>query len=159
MKRINNPKVFVVEDDLITNEIYSEQLRSNGFADIHSIYSGKECLSKMHLMPDIMILDHQLGDTTGLEILKNVKSIDPDIHVVFLTGQESLETAVDTLKYGAFDYINKKENTPTRLLETINQIMNVERIIKREKSNNLFKKAIILSSGAGLMLYLIGMLF
>ncbi len=159
MKRINNPKVFVVEDDLITNEIYSEQLRSNGYDDVYSIYSGKECMSKMHLMPDIMVVDHQLGDTTGLEILKNVKSIDPDIHVVFLTGQESLETAVNTLKYGAFDYINKKENTPNRLLGAMDQIMKVERVMKKEKSQKFYKKAFALASGAVLMLYVIGLLF
>lgn len=56
---------------------------------------------------DVAILDIRMPGLTGIEVLKRLKEIAPDIEVVLLTGHATVETAVESLRYGAFDYLTK----------------------------------------------------
>ena len=99
--------ILLVEDDeavgtflvdLLMGEGYSVSVAPCGLDAIHMV--------KENIYP-IVILDLNLPDIDGTEVLKEIKNIDSDTNIVILTGCPSLESAVDTLKQGAYDYIQK----------------------------------------------------
>ena len=117
----NKPvKIFAVEDDPVYTKFISYVLGLNPEFEVQYFETGQECLNELHQLPEIITLDYSLPDITGEEVLKQVKSVDPSVHVIILSGQEDISTAVDLLKLGAYDYITKDEETKERLLNSIN---------------------------------------
>ena len=92
MKNSNQiqPKIFIVEDDKFYANIIRHQLLNDGYEDCTMLYSGYELLDKVHLSPDIIFLDYNMEDMNGVETLRQLKSINPNIQVVFLSGQEDV---------------------------------------------------------------------
>jgi DNA-binding NtrC family response regulator len=74
--------------------------------------------------PDIVTLDYRLPDITGLEILKRIREDNPDVQVILISEQADIDTVVNLLKLGAYDYISKSEDIKDRLLNTIRNIRN-----------------------------------
>jgi two-component system, OmpR family, response regulator len=85
-------------EDLLVGEGYTVSVASCGLDAVHMV--------KENIYP-IVILDLNLPDIDGTEVLKEIKNIDSDTNIIILTGCPSLESAVDTLKQGAYDYIQK----------------------------------------------------
>lgn len=113
--------VFIVDDD----EIYLDTLEQNlkKSSDSSMIFkrfpTGEKCLEAIDEKPDIVILDYYLNSKNekamnGMEALKRIKSLYPDIQVLMLSGQDSLEVAVNCIKNGANDYIVKSETAFVR---------------------------------------------
>jgi two-component system, NtrC family, response regulator AtoC len=77
-----------------------------------SAYNGKDGLTLiLHESPDIVLLDLMLGDNTnGLQILKQIRNEDEDLPVIMITDYASVDTAVEAMRFGAFDYISKTPN-------------------------------------------------
>ena len=71
-------------------------------------------------MPDVIILDFQMPSMGGLEVLAQVKIIDPTIEVILLTGHGSIEAGIAGMEMGAFDYIVKPVDL-IHLMETITE--------------------------------------
>jgi len=117
-------KIYVVEDDDWYNRLLVHTLGLNPDYEILSFFSGKEFLAQMHNPPDLITLDFRLPDMTGLEILKVLKTEYPDIHVVVISEQDDIDTVVDLLKFGAYDYIVKTRDIKERLLNTVGNIRN-----------------------------------
>lgn len=90
--------------------------------EVHVFDSGKACLSHLHLKPEIISLDYSLPDMTGEEVLRAIRKYDSNIGVVILSGQQDVSTAVNLLKFGAYDYITKDTETKDRLLNTLNHL-------------------------------------
>jgi DNA-binding NtrC family response regulator len=141
MSAKKNLLIFVVEDNKIYNHLVSEFLKKKKI-EIKSFYNGKECLSavKDGEIPDIIIQDYFLEDITGIEVLKQVKKISHKTEFIFLTGNENMEVAVNTIKYGAYDYIIKDELALDRVVDKIHKIV---KLFELEKKNNQIKKAMI----------------
>ncbi len=121
---MNQLKIFVVEDDDWYSEFISYNINLDESHQIIKCKTGKECLDKIKEMPDVITLDYQLPDMTGEEILKKIKDINPDIDVVVISEQEKIETAVELLKLGAYDYIVKSKDIRDRLLNVIRNLKN-----------------------------------
>src|SRR5260370_37964461 len=66
---------------------------------------GLEQLREGH--PDVVVLDLQLPDRSGLDVFEEIRTIDPKRPVVFITAHGSSETAIEAMKAGAFDYLVK----------------------------------------------------
>lgn len=135
------PKIFIVEDDAPMNNLLCQFLEMQGFTDVKGFYSGEDMLNELeHNQETIIIQDFDLPGINGLEILNKVVPAFPKSEFIFLSGQSNIETAVDAIKGGAFDYIIKdnfaKENVVTR----INNLLKIKALY-REK--NRFKKAFI----------------
>jgi two-component system OmpR family response regulator len=115
METENQIKVFVVDDDpvfctalehYLSNEIPGVQ--------IHTFTNGEACLHEISQQPDVILLDYQLDSEfeyawNGLQILKKLRNIDPDLPVVFLSSQENVETAMECINEGAIDYLVKNQ--------------------------------------------------
>jgi FixJ family two-component response regulator len=124
MKKNRKFNILVVDDDKPLNVMICKYLAKQGFEDVKDYYSGEELLDEIRKFENpIIIQDYDLPGINGVEILKKVKSINPRAEFIFLSGQSSIEVAVDAVKYGAFDYIIKdnfaKENVITKIRNLI----------------------------------------
>jgi DNA-binding NtrC family response regulator len=96
-------------------------------------------LDNLHLNPDIIFLDHDMNDLNGFEVLKKIKRINPGIYVVMISGQENIKTAVDALKYGAFDYLIKDENVSKKIETLISNIVKIKQELKKSNAGFVSK--------------------
>jgi polysaccharide export outer membrane protein len=139
MESLNQLKIFMVDDDPFSLSLYEQHLRNLGFGDITSFSNGTDCLHKLTMQPDIIFLDHGMDILNGIEVLKKIKRFNPNIFVVFVSGQEDIQTAVNSLKYGAFDYIVKGQNELERFGKVIGKILEVRELMQK-KQKSFFKK-------------------
>ncbi|MBL4560569.1 MAG: response regulator [Bacteroidales bacterium] len=126
MKFNKNYKIFIVDDEPVYTEFISAVLNQAGFNEICSYENETEVLDNLYRNPQVIFLDYYLKDSNGLNILRKIKSINPDIFVVFLSSQEKIEIAVSSLKYGAFDYIIKNDDAKRKILLSLNRIAIME---------------------------------
>jgi len=136
-------KLFIVDDDALTANLYAQHLKNLGYEDVQLFDDGQDCLNALIEEPTIILLDHQMENLSGMEVLQKVKRFDPNIYVVFISGQEDIATAVDALKYGAFDYIIKGQNDLKSIEEVLVKIKNVNEMLNR-KDPGFFRKIISL---------------
>lgn len=131
MENQNQFKLFIVDDDVFCATLYQKSLRNIGYNDITYFSNGTDCLNNINLNPDIIFLDHNMEGITGFEVLKKIKRYNPNIYVVMVSGQENITTAIDALKYGAFDYIIKDSDASTKMTLIINKIIRVKEELKK----------------------------
>lgn len=131
MKNINQFKFFIVDDDTFCANIYEQYLIGISHTDITYYNNGNDCLNNLDKKPDIIFLDHNMDGITGFEVLKKIKRYDPNIFVVMISGQENIKTAVDALKYGAFDYLVKDNNVNDKITVIIDKIIAIKEIIRK----------------------------
>ncbi len=133
-------KIFVVEDDLWYSKYLNHQLSLNPEYDVKIFNDAKSFLASMHELPDIITLDYNLPDMNGSEILKKIKSISPNTNVIIISGQEDIQTAINLLKDGAYDYITKDDNTKNRIF---NIIQHIRENIGLQNELNLLREEVI----------------
>lgn len=117
-----NTRIFVVEDDPIYQRMIKYLMEFDPDHEVYVFSTGQECLQQLDKQPNIISLDYSLPDMTGEEVLRKIKAANQDIHVLILSGQQDIATAVKLLKNGAFDYITKDSETKDRLLNAIRHI-------------------------------------
>ena len=100
-------RILVVDDEEIVIRSCLRILDGSGY-QIEVAHDGHEALRKIESDGyDIMILDIMMPNLSGLEVLRRVKEAHPDIDVIMITGLSQIDTAVQAMKLGAFDYIPK----------------------------------------------------
>lgn len=122
-------KIHIVEDDRVFNKLIERSLLLNPDFEIDTFFDGETFFKHLPDNPDIVTLDLGLPDHTGEEILRQIKRYNPDIEVIIISGQDSITTAVNLLKEGAYDYITKDENIKDRLLNSVNNIRNKKKLL------------------------------
>lgn len=128
MGKTRKMRVLVVDNEREFASTLAERL-SLRKVEAESVYSGEEALDKIpHFMPDVVILDLQLPNMSGLDVLSQVKVIDPTIEVILLTGQGSFEAGFIGMQLGAFDYLIK----PVDLVPLMEKI--IEAFKKRSRA-------------------------
>jgi len=132
-------KLFLVDDDLFCLQLMEHAIRGLGFEDIHTFDNGAACLDALIDEPDIIFLDQMMGSVSGTDALKAIKRFNPDIYVVLVSGQQQVQVAVDSLKYGAFDYVVKDEKLTERLATVLAKIAQVQELLaSRQKPKSRF---------------------
>jgi signal transduction histidine kinase len=102
----NKPHVLVVDDELGPRE--SLKMILNPHYRVHVAERGAQAIEVLHKHPiDLVTLDLKMPGSSGITVLEQVKQIDPDIEAIIITGYGSLDTAIEGLRLGAFDYISK----------------------------------------------------
>ena len=100
-------KVLIVEDDQSTRKGLEESIRDLG-GEPRSVGTAKEALKSLEgFDPRILIVDIHLPDGDGIEVLKAAREQDPDREGIVITGQGSIDNAIEALRAGAFDYLMK----------------------------------------------------
>lgn len=100
--------VLLVDDEAAFVETMAERLAIRNI-DIISALSGQDALDKLATHPaiEVVILDVKMPIMDGIEALKEIKSKYPLMEVIMLSGQATMETAIEGMKLGAFDYLMK----------------------------------------------------
>ena len=100
-------RVLIVDDEEDFVEMFSLRLKESG-ETVFTAYSGQECLDKLDQVNiDVVVLDIKMPGMDGLETLKEIKKRHPIVEVIMLTGHGTIETAVEGMKRGAYDYLLK----------------------------------------------------
>ena len=99
--------LLLVDDDDAFRQVMSRELGRLGFT-VTTAESGGEALRRVEESePEVMLLDLRLPDQSGLEVLEAVQRSRPSVDVIMLTGHGSIDTAIESIRKGAFDYIAK----------------------------------------------------
>lgn len=99
--------------------------------------SGEEALDRFREnAPDLVLMDIKMSGRSGLEALKEMKAIDPKSLVILMTAYGTTETAIEAMKYGAFDYILKPFSIPT-MKELVEKAISLRRLMKEEVAYNI----------------------
>jgi CheY-like chemotaxis protein len=118
MQNKTNPLIFVVEDNQIYNKLVVSYLKTNKFTNVEAYLTGEEVLKNMHKNPDIVIQDYLLDGMTGIEVLIKAKKICPNVEFIFLSGNDNIDIAINSMKYGAYNYIVKDQMALQKTIQT-----------------------------------------
>ncbi|NCT94234.1 MAG: response regulator transcription factor [Chitinophagaceae bacterium] len=121
-------KVLYVEDELFLGKIVKETLEGRGFDVVMESDGADVVRSFEDEQPDICILDVMLPNRSGFELAKDIRELNDDVPIIFLTAKTQTEDVVQGFKLGANDYIRK----PFSMEELIVRIENALRVKKEE---------------------------
>ncbi len=100
-------KILIIEDDMAIIDVLKMIFENDGFITEHAV-NGAEGIEKFNSVnPDITLLDIRMPKKDGIEVLQEIKKKDKDAIVVMISGHGNIETAVQTTKLGAYDFISK----------------------------------------------------
>ncbi len=129
--------VFVVDDDAFYLSMLEQHLLNLGLTKIRTFDNGSDCLEHIGEKPDVIFLDYNMENLSGYDVLKKIKRYDSNILIVMISAQEEIKPAVDTLKHGAFDYIQKGEGELDKLKDVLGRIVEVKDMMERTKPSLL----------------------
>lgn len=138
MTKNNKIKLFLVDDDAVYLKLLEIDFMQHADFDIETFATGELCLENLSHKPDVIILDYLLDgiDKTamnGIETLDKIKSYDPNIPVVMLSGQDKIDVAINCMHHKAYDYVVKSETAFIRLQKIITRIFSYKKIEKELK--------------------------
>ncbi len=124
--------VLVVDDEQLIRWTLREQLTAHGF-DVIEAGSGADALAAFGDTIDLVLLDFKLPDIDGLQVLRQLKELQPTVPVILLTAFASIQTAVEAIKQGAYDYV-KKPFELEQLLLTIDKALETTQLRREVKA-------------------------
>ncbi|MBC7552599.1 MAG: response regulator [Taibaiella sp.] len=140
----NKDYIFLVDDEPIQNEMLKDFLAEKFNFAIKTYDSGEGALKDIKLNPEIIVLDYHLNShlpdaQDGIEVLKMLKAQLPETKIIMLSGQDKIEVAIESMKYGAFDYVIKGETAFSRMENIINYIGEISSM---RAANRTYKQVI-----------------
>jgi CheY-like chemotaxis protein len=133
-------KILLIDDEIEILKTHNEVLSQKGYEVFEATTSEQalELLAKQFF--DLAFIDLKMPGMNGVEILKKIKSISPKTEVVMITAYASADTAIETLKLGAFDYLIKPVDFDL-LIQTTEESLEYARLKRRE---NIFRETTFL---------------
>lgn len=127
-------RVLIVDDEVQLAQAFKKKLEQEGYL-VTTAATGAEVLPLVREHPfDVAVLDIRLPDADGVDLLSRLKGMEPNLEVVMLTGHASVDTAIKSMKSGAYDYLVK----PCKLTELSSVILKAyEKKALREKNKVL----------------------
>ena len=126
-------EILIVDDNADIRLLISDILKNKGFS-VRIAANFDQALAEINKkLPDVAVVDVKLdkGDNDGIDLLTHIKKIDDDVPVIMISGHANVQMAVDSLKLGAFEFMQKPFSSE-RLLNFINRaVENIE--LKKEK--------------------------
>jgi DNA-binding NtrC family response regulator len=131
-------KILIIDDEEIIHETLGDYLESAKHKVDHA-YNGKQALEEIsHGEYDLALLDQRMPQMNGVEIFKQIQQTNPDLAVVIITGHGNMELAVQALRLGALDFLNK----PIKLLELDAVIEKIGRIQSLKLESQRLRKTV-----------------
>jgi DNA-binding NtrC family response regulator len=128
--------VLLVDDEENFLKAFSQRLETRGLK-VDTVTSGEEGLEKVKGKNyNIVILDLIMPGMGGMEVLKNIKKNYPDLPVIILTGQGTTEKAIEAMKAGAMDYMEKPADIDT-LVQEIMEARHKRLLLLTERAQEL----------------------
>lgn len=127
-KMSDKPRILVVDDEPVICRNCSRILTECGYK-VETLQSSRMAMERIKAEPfDVVLLDLKMPGVDGMELLHLIKEIDPKIVSIMMTGYSTVETAVEAMRSGAFDYISKPF-TPDELSIRIEKALEKRRLI------------------------------
>lgn len=127
------PKILVVDDDKGIRSTLRDILEMEKY-DVEEAVDGLDCLVKVKQGKyDVIILDVKMPKMDGMEVIEKIQTLQPDLPVVMISGHGNIDTAVESVKKGAFDFIQKPPDL-NRLLITIRNAQDKSSLITEKKT-------------------------
>jgi DNA-binding NtrC family response regulator len=134
---VPRPTILLVDDDAPFRGVLGGELERLGFR-VEAVGSGADAITRAgELEPQVVLLDLRLPDIDGLEVLKRIRETSAGSDVIMLTGHGSIDTAIESIRMGAFDYVAKP--CPLGELE-----VRIQRALERQ---SLRRRATLLERG------------
>lgn len=153
--------IFLVDDEPIQNEMLKDYLSERFLYDIKVYDNGEEALKHMDLNPEIVVLDfhlsaHKADAMNGVQVLKKIKERHPQVQVIMLSGQDKIDVAIDSMKYGAYDYVVKGETAFSRTENIFNNISELHKAktINRGQKRTIALLGVVIALITALAIYL-----
>ena len=129
-------KILVVDDDLNILKVLRMRLESGGYAVVTASETEEAKERILEGGFDIALLDLKLSEANGIDLMKNLREIDPDLPVIILTAYGTIESAVEAMKEGAYSYLTKPFDYRELLIQIRNGIekAKLSREVKRLRS-------------------------
>jgi len=131
----NHYKVFIVEDNVLYARVLKKQLTEDNL-QVKVFHNGTDFINCLDEKPDVVTLDYTLPDMTGKEVLAKIQEKQPNTQVIVISAQDSIDTAIELMKNGAYDYIMKAPDTREKLSHIINNIYKTDQL----KNENIVLK-------------------
>ncbi len=135
--------VFIVDDEQSIAKLLSFWVKDKWDYEVEIFSNSESMLKKFSLKPDIILLDIMLPGLDGIETLKRIKQMDEHLPVIMLSAQGRIDVAVDSIKYGAYDYFSKPIDqqklelslkNAIRNYDLVKEIQNLKENVKKEYS-------------------------
>lgn len=124
-------RVLIIDDERIIRNLFQRLLSRKGY-DFHSAEDGKTGLKAIEdLQPDLVFVDLKMPGMDGMEVLKKAKEINSDLPIIILTGHGDLDSAVQAVKLGAYDFIRKPIEDLEALLIEVDRAIESHKLTKR----------------------------
>jgi diguanylate cyclase (GGDEF)-like protein len=142
-RRADDKRVLVIDDDASILGVIAEVLEDDGY-DVVTASSGEEALELLKGDQFAMVMtDIRLPGINGVEVLESVKAASPRTNVIMITSHASLETSIDAIKHGAYDYLLKPfedlsliSNAAKRAIDSFNHDVERSQLIRSLKVSN-----------------------
>jgi len=132
--KVNAPNVLIVDDEIGPRESLRMILKPN--YNVYAVENGYAAIQMIQQNEmDIVTLDLKMPGISGIDTLKEIRLIDPDLMIIIITGYGTLKSAIEAIRYGVFDYIPKPFNVP-EILSII------DKSIQRRKLNLKVKEVL-----------------
>ena len=113
-------RILIIDDDIDMCQLLGHFLQRKGF-ETDSAHTGNKGIAKFNENKfDVVLCDFRLGDMDGRKVLQKIKSINPGVVVIIITGYSDVKMAVEVMRFGAFDYITKPL-IPEEVINVINR--------------------------------------
>ena len=122
--------ILIVDDDKSIR--YSLKRMMEGKYSILTAQNGEEALERVkESFPDLILMDIKMPGRSGIDVLREIKLIDPKSPVIIMTAYGTTETAIEAMKYGAFDYILKPFPIP-QMKGLVEKALSLRTMMKQE---------------------------
>lgn len=116
-------KIIILDDDVFFGNLVKNFLINQDYQSVQLFHKEEDCLNYLGSLPALVILDHHLAKSTGLDVMVELKQRNPLTKVIYLSGQEYMHVAIKALRGGAIDYIEKNRNSFFQLKILIDKIL------------------------------------
>ena len=153
---MSEARILVVDDEKNIRLTVTQCLQPQGYT-VKTAIDGLDALSQLaEYDPDLMLLDLQMPGMNGIEVLQRAKELKPDLYVIMVSAHASVDNAVDAMKLGAVDFM-QKPFTPKEIRELVSRVLGRENVsdlpkdydslmsaAKKKASKREFEEAIVL---------------
>lgn len=108
-------RIFVVEDNDFFAQMIKQKLELSDSYEVSLFNNGEDFKAALHTNPDIVLLDYNLPNTNGIDLLKEIKYFNDQIKTILISGQETVDVVIEAYENGAEEYIKKDDNALTML--------------------------------------------
>ena len=143
---MTQPYIMIVDDEVSFVETLAKRLEKRNIKTL-TAFNGNECLEKLKTDEnlEVIVLDVKMPGMDGLETLREIKKVFPLIEVIMLTGNATIESAIEGMKLGAFDFLMK----PCDIGELVGKVKDAAKKKRehQEKIEDAFKRETLAKYG------------